>query len=130
MGGGNLWEAGITCAQRSLLKCNFDTLPSFQCSSPWRKQPMEGCMDRRSFLVGGAFSVAGAAAAPAYAQYVDNTWLKTPPERPLAPADIQSAVEKLRKQFLDQFDPAYVENVIVPHFLVSVYGGERPPLPM
>jgi hypothetical protein len=87
-------------------------------------------MDRRSFLVGGAFSVAGAAAAPAYAQYVDKTWLKTPRERPLAPADIQSAVEKLRKQFLAEFDQAYVENVIVPHFLVSVYDGERLSLPM
>ena len=43
-------------------------------------------MDRREFLVGGAFTVAGTAAAPAYAQYVDNAWLKTPPERPLAPA--------------------------------------------
>ncbi len=37
---------------------------------------------------------------------------------------------KLRKQFLAEFDPAYVENVIVPHFLVSVYDGERPSLPM
>ena len=87
-------------------------------------------MDRREFLVGGAFTVAGTAAAPAYAQYVDNAWLKTPPERPLAPAEIQSAVERLRKQFLGEFDPAYVENVIVPHFLVAVYDGERLSLPM
>lgn len=52
------------------------------------------------------------------------------PQRPLAPADIQSAVARLRKQFLAEFDPVYVENVIVPHFLVSVYDGERPTLPM
>ena len=39
-------------------------------------------------------------------------------------------MEKLRKQFLAEFDAAYVENVIVPHFLVSVYDGERPVLPM
>src|SRR5262245_59239320 len=44
-------------------------------------------MDRRSLLVGGTFTVAGAAAAPAYAQYVDEAWLKPPRERPLAPAD-------------------------------------------
>ena len=56
--------------------------------------------------------------------------MKTPRERPLAPADIQSAVERLRKQFVEEFDPAYVENVIVPHFLVSVYDGERLSLPM
>ena len=31
---------------------------------------------------------------------------------------------------IDQFDPAYVENVIVPHFLVSIYDGERLSLPM
>ena len=46
------------------------------------------------------------------------------------PADIQSAVARLRKQFLGEFDPAYVENVIVPHFLVSIYDGERLFLPM
>ena len=41
-----------------------------------------------------------------------------------------SAVARLRAQFLSEFDPAYVENVIVPHFLVSTYQGERPLLPM
>ena len=87
-------------------------------------------MDRREFLVGGAFTVAGTAAAPAYAQYFDDAWRKARPERPLAPADIELAVARLRKQFLTEFDPAYVENVIVPHFLVSVYDGERPTLPM
>ena len=89
-------------------------------------------MDRRTFLVGTTFGVAGwaAAAQPAYAQYFDDAWLKAPSLRPLAPADIESAVQKLRKQFLAEFDAAYVENVIVPHFLVSVYDGERPILPM
>ena len=87
-------------------------------------------MDRRSFLVGSTLGAAGLAARPAYAQYFDDAWLKAPPQKPLAPADIESAVGKLRKQFLAQFDAAYVENVIVPHFLVSVYDGERPTLPM
>ena len=87
-------------------------------------------MDRRTFLVGGGFAAAGVAAGPVSAQYVDNAWLKGPAKRPLAPGDIESAVQRLRKQFLAEFDPAYVENVIVPHFLVSVYDGERPYLPM
>jgi hypothetical protein len=87
-------------------------------------------MDRRAFLVGSSMTVAGMATGPAYAQYFDDAWRKAPPERPLAPADIESAVARLRKQFLAEFDPAYVENVIVPHFLVSVYDGERPTLPM
>lgn len=57
-------------------------------------------MDRRTFLVGGSVA--------AYAQYFDDAWLKAPPQRPLAPADIQSAVARLRKQFLAEFDPVYV----------------------
>ncbi len=75
-------------------------------------------MDRRAFLVGGGVAVAGMAAQPAASQ--------SPPvpgqaATPLAPGDIASAVARLRKQFLAEFDPAYVENVIVPFFLVSIY---------
>ena len=81
-------------------------------------------------MVGGGFAAAGVAAGPVSAQYIDNAWLKGPAKRPLAPGDIKSAVQRLRKQFLAEFDPAYVENVIVPHFLVSVYDGEKPYLPM
>jgi len=87
-------------------------------------------MERRAFLVGGAFTVAGMATGPVSAQYFDNAWVKSPPQQPLSPADIESAVARLRKQFLAEFDAAYVENVIVPHFLVSIYDGERPSLPM
>ncbi len=81
-------------------------------------------MERRAFLVGGTAAVAGIAAEPAASQ--------SPPAagQPLAPSDIKSAVARLRKQFRAEFDPAYVENVIVPHFLVSTYGGERLWLPM
>jgi hypothetical protein len=57
-------------------------------------------------LFGSVATVAGAAAAPACAQYVDNAWLKPPPRQPLAPADIESAVARLRKQFFGEFDPA------------------------
>jgi cytochrome P450 len=81
-------------------------------------------MERRTFLVGTATAVAGLATLPAASQ--------SPPAagQPLAPSDLQSTVARLRKQFLSEFDPAYVENVIVPHFLVSTYEGERLPLPL
>jgi hypothetical protein len=81
-------------------------------------------MERRAFLIGGAVAAAGMVAEPALSQ--------SPPAagQPLAPSDIEAAVARLRKQFLAEFDPAYVENVIVPHFLVSTYAGERLWLPM
>jgi hypothetical protein len=81
-------------------------------------------MERRQFLFGSAAAVAGMAAQPAATQSPPVTG------QPLAPSDIPGAVARLRKQFLAQFDPAYVENVIVPNFLVSVYEGERAFLPM
>ena len=46
----------------------------------------------------------------------------------LAPTDLQSAVARLRGQFLRDFDE--VENVVVPWFLVSTHEGERLSLPM
>jgi hypothetical protein len=41
-------------------------------------------MDRRTFMVGGGVVAAGVAAGPAYAQYVDDAWLKRPSRQPLA----------------------------------------------
>ncbi len=84
----------------------------------------DSAMRRRVFLVGGSAAAAGAAIRPAASQ--------SPPAagQPLAPTDIEAAVARLRKQFRAQFDPAYVENVIVPYFLVSTYQGERLSLPM
>lgn len=81
-------------------------------------------MERRAFLMGGAAAAAGLVAEPALTQ--------SPPAagQPIAPGDLESTVARLRKQFLAEFDPAYVENVIVPHFLVSTYDGERLWLPM
>jgi cytochrome P450 len=86
-------------------------------------------MERRSFLIGGATAITGGAVVglgipPAAAQSPPA------PGQPLAPSDIAAAVARLRKQFLAEFDPAYVENVIVPHFLVSIYQGEPLLLPM
>src|SRR4029077_3580391 len=85
-----------------------------------RLLPLRGVpMESRTFLVGSATAVAGLATLPAASQ--------SPPAagQPLARSDLQSTVARLRKQFLSEFDPAYVENVIVPHFLVSTYEGER-----
>ena len=80
-------------------------------------------MKRRTFLQGGAIGVAGLSMTPALAHYKSNG-------RHPTPEDLGASVTRLRKQFLEDFDAAYVDNVIVPHFLVSTYHGERPSLPM
>jgi cytochrome P450 len=80
-------------------------------------------MKRRTFLKGGALSVAGLTVQPALAHYESNG-------KHLTPEDLGASVTRLRKQFLEDFDAAYVDNVIIPHFLVSTYHGERPSLPM
>ena len=82
-------------------------------------------MKRRTFLVGGAAAFASAASRPHVALAHE-----TVPAESISSSDLASAAARLRKQFLAEFDPAYVENVIVPHFLVSVYEGERLCLPM
>ena len=82
-------------------------------------------MKRRTFLAAGASSVAALSVQPARSQYALPA-----PGQPLAPSDLAAEAARLRAQFLRDFDPAYVENVIIPHFLVSVFAGERPMLPM
>jgi hypothetical protein len=84
----------------------------------------EAVMERRTFLTGSAAAAVGLSSRPAGSQ--------SPPVagQPLAPTDLMSEVARLRSQFLREFDPAYVDNVIVPHFLVSTYQGERLSLPM
>ena len=69
-------------------------------------------MKRRTFLGGSAVSLAGLSANSSLAHYESAPNQAT--ERDLA----------------ENFDAAYVENVILPHFLVSTYKGERPSLPM
>jgi hypothetical protein len=81
-------------------------------------------MERRAFLTGSAAAVAGISSNPAVAQSPPA------PGQRLSPTDLQSTVARLRAQFLAQFDSAYVEHVIVPWFLVSVYSGEKLSLPM
>jgi hypothetical protein len=81
-------------------------------------------MERRTFLTGSAAAAFGISSRPAASQ--------SPPVagQPLAPTDLMAEIARLRRQYLGEFDPAYVENVIVPHFLVSTYQGERATLPM
>jgi len=80
-------------------------------------------MRRRTFLKGGALSVAGFSAQPLAAHYESGV-------RHLSSSDLGASIAKMRKQFSENFDAAYVDNVIIPHFLVSMYKGERPLLPM
>ncbi len=82
-------------------------------------------MKRRTFLAAGAGAIATASSQPALSHY---PLLKA--YSPLAPGDLASAAARLREQFLRDFEPAYIENVILPHFLVSVFIGEKSFLPM
>jgi hypothetical protein len=61
-------------------------------------------MKRRTFLTGSAAAMLGTSSPPAVSQ--------SPPVagQPLAPTDLMSAVARLRRQFLSEFDAAYVEN--------------------
>jgi hypothetical protein len=81
-------------------------------------------MKRRAFLTGSATSVAALTAQPGLAHYAPP--LNDPP----APGEMAATVARLRAQFKKDFEPSYVENVIIPHFLVSVFEGERSFLPM
>jgi hypothetical protein len=44
--------------------------------------------------------------------------------------EVDKTIARLRRQFVDDFDPAYIENVLLPYFLASTYRGERVSLPM
>jgi hypothetical protein len=79
---------------------------------------------RRLFLTGGAAAVASVSALSGCAQ-VDR-----PSDQPQPPGDLDGAVAKLRAQYVAQFDADYVDNVVLPSFLNSVFDGERPVLPM
>ena len=81
-------------------------------------------MRRRAFLIGSASAAAAVTSQPALSQSPPV------PGQALAAGELAAAAARLRAQFLKDFEPAYVENVIIPHFLVSVYEGERPLLPL
>jgi hypothetical protein len=74
-------------------------------------------MNRREFLT-------GAAAAPAVLlPFGANADEELPP-------DVSAALAEFRRSIPDNFDRTYVEHVVVPFFLTSVYVAERPSLPM
>ena len=76
-------------------------------------------LDRRTLLTGaGAAALAPAAARAAYA-----------PSEGMA-NDVATALAQFRSSIPSNFDHDYVEHVVVPFFLSSVYQGERPTLPM
>ena len=89
-------------------------------------------MKRRAFLAGGATAVASASALTGCAQAsAPNSPSNSPPsDQPLPPGDLDGAVAKLRAQYVAQFDADYVDNVVLPSFLNSIFDGERPVLPM
>ncbi len=53
-----------------------------------------------------------------------------PSDQPLPPGDLDGAAAKLRAQYVAQFDADYVDNVVLPSFLNSIFDGQRPVLPM
>ncbi|WP_193540089.1 hypothetical protein [Rhodopila globiformis] len=76
-------------------------------------------MERRTVLAGVATSAAGL--LPKTTSAADTT--------PASP-DLAVALAKFRASIPAHFDPAYVENAVIPFFLTSIYEGERPALPM
>lgn len=81
-------------------------------------------MKRRTFLTGGATAAAGLSIRPDFSHEAHAA------NRPLTVTELEGTAAQLRSRFAHGFDPAYVENAILPFFLVSVYEGERAMLPM
>jgi hypothetical protein len=77
-------------------------------------------MERRTLSVNAAADVTGRSPAPAVSQ--------SPPLTLLASIDVRWVIGRLLKQF--PFNPAYVEHVIAPFFMMSMNQGERLSLPM
>ncbi len=73
-------------------------------------------VQRRTFLLGSA--ALAAAGLPSAASAA--------PQSP----DLSAALAKFRASIPAHFDREYVENVVVPFYLSSIYAGERPILPM
>jgi cytochrome P450 len=82
-------------------------------------------MKRRTFLAGSVATATAFTFQSPHAHYVP-----TPPNQTLDASELALNAARLREQFLKEYDPAYVENVILPHFLVSAFAGERVSLPM
>lgn len=79
-------------------------------------------MERRRVLAGAAASAVGLLSDAGHSA-------DAPPNADLT-TDLAAALVRFRASIPAHFDRTYVENVIVPFFLTSVYEGERPALPM
>ena len=79
-------------------------------------------MERRKVLAGAAAGAAGILSGSASAANAAATGPQSP--------DLAAALARFRASIPAHFDRTYVENVVVPFFLTSIYEGERPALPM
>jgi hypothetical protein len=84
-------------------------------------------MERRTFLTGAGVAallpVAGGAAAKDQNLGDGGTAARQAP-------DLSAALQKFRATIPGHFDRDYVEHVVVPFYLLGVFAGERPILPM
>ena len=87
-------------------------------------------MRRRAFIASGVTAVASVSALSGCAHSSPTTPSSTPSSQPVPPEDLDGAVAKLRAQYVAQFDADYVDNVVLPSFLNSIFDGQRPVLPM
>lgn len=93
-------------------------------------------MRRRVFLASGGTAVAAAAAgtvvacSPSTNQTSATSTSATTSGDPQSNTDLQNAVDRLQDQYRKDFDPDYVNYVILPWFLNSVSDGQRPVVPM
>jgi cytochrome P450 len=78
-------------------------------------------MKRRSFIAAAAISPAG--------MLLNTDALGAQRQEPL-PDDVTRALAAFRKSIPSSFDREYVEHVVIPFFLSSVYEAERPAVPM
>ena len=87
-------------------------------------------LERRSVLKGSAATLAtiGSGASTAMIGGERTAFAQVSP--PQLPEHLASALARFRAAIPPNFDPDYIEHVLVPFFLTSVYDGERPMLPL
>ncbi len=87
-------------------------------------------MERRDFLKSAVVAglAAGTSTANIAGAVVDEAQTTGPGG--VNVADMETALAQFRKTIPASFDRTYVEKVIVPFFMTSLYEGERPLLPM
>jgi len=75
-------------------------------------------IDRRTLMTGAGVAALAPAAAHAY------------PADEALPNDLAAALARFRSSIPSNFDRDYVEHVVIPFYLTSIFEGERPILPM